>query len=331
MARRGRPDEDVLAPPKVCLKGAGRPAPFARPGTLRAVENRTRAAEISLVAIAAIWGLTFVMVQDAVERLPVSAFLAYRFLPACALVAVVFRRELGRLSAPGWIAGVLMGVFLTSGYVFQTLGLQHTTAAKAGFITGLFVVLTPVFGALFFGQRSGWAAWIAAAVSTAGLYLLSGGGSGGTGFGDLLVLGCAASFAFHILFTGRAVEGHHAGALLAVQLGVCGTATFVAAAAAGDLEAPRSAVEWNALVVTALGATALGFFVQTYAQRHASPARTALILASEPAFAGFFAYLLAGETLDAAGWAGAALIMTAIVGVELVPYLRPPQEPLPER
>lgn len=293
--------------------------------------DRTRVAEISLVVIAAIWGLTFVMVQDAVERLPVTAFLAYRFLPACGLVALIFRRELVRLSRTGWVAGFLMGVFLTSGYVFQTLGLQLTTAAKAGFITGLFVVLTPVFGALFFSQRAGRATWAAAAVSTAGLYLLSGGGSGGTAGGDLLVLGCAASFAFHILFTGRAVEGHHAGALLAVQLGVCGVATFVAALVAGDLEVPGTAVEWNALVVTAIGATALGFFVQTYAQRHASPSRTALILASEPAFAGLFAYLLAGETLDATGWIGAGLIMAAIVGVELVPHLRPPAEPLPER
>ncbi|MDQ3915033.1 MAG: DMT family transporter [Actinomycetota bacterium] len=295
------------------------------------MNDRSRVAELSLVGIAALWGLTFVMVQDAVERLAVMTFLAYRFLPACALVAVVFRRQLGALSREGWVAGAAMGVFLTAGYVFQTLGLQLTTAAKAGFITGLFVVLTPVFGAIFFRQRAGWAAWAAAGASTAGLYLLSGGGSGGTARGDLLVLGCAASFAFHILFTGRAVERHHAGALLAVQLGVCGAATLAAAAAAGDLAVPRTAVVWNALVVTSLGATALGFFVQTYAQRHASPARTALILASEPAFAGLFAYLLTGETLDALGWAGAGLIMAAIVGVELVPYLRPPAEPLPER
>lgn len=295
------------------------------------MNDRSRVAELSLVGIAAIWGLTFVMVQDAVERLAVVTFLAYRFLPACALVAIVFRRQLRELSRAGWLAGGLMGVFLTSGYVFQTLGLQLTTAAKAGFITGLFVVLTPVFGALFFRQGAGWAAWVAAAVSTLGLYLLSGTGAGGTTEGDLLVLGCAASFAFHILFTGRAVEDHHAGALLAVQLGVCGVATLAAAGVSGDLAMPRTAVVWNALIVTSLGATALGFFVQTYAQRHASPARTALILASEPAFAGLFAYLLTGETLAALGWAGAGLIMAAIVGVELVPYLRPPRAPVPER
>ncbi|MDQ3958065.1 MAG: DMT family transporter [Actinomycetota bacterium] len=298
---------------------------MARPSPLG-----SRAAEISLVGIAAIWGLTFVMVQDAVERLAVMTFLAYRFLPACLLVAVIFRIELRRLSRAGWIAGLLMGVFLTAGYVFQTLGLQLTTAAKAGFITGLFVVLTPLLGALLFRHRAGWAAWTAAGMSTVGLFLLSGGGSGGTLRGDLLVLGCALSFSFHILFTGRAVERHHAGALLAVQLGVCGVATAIAAGVAGDLAVPCTAVVWNALVVTSLGATALGFFVQTYAQRHASPARTALILASEPAFAGFFAYVLKGETLDSAGWAGALLIMVAIVGVELIPYLRAPA-PLPER
>ncbi len=206
-----------------------------------------------------------------------------------------------------------------------------TTASKAGFITGLFVVLTPLFGALFFRQRVGWAAWMAAGLSTAGLYLLSGTGTGGSTDGDLLVLACAASFAFHILFTGRAVEEHHAGALLAVQLGVCGLVTGTAALVAGDVEVPRTAVVWNALIVTSLGATALGFFVQTYAQRHASPARTSLILASEPAFAGLFAYLLAGETLDALGWTGAGLIMAAIVGVELVPYLRTPRAAVPER
>jgi drug/metabolite transporter (DMT)-like permease len=166
-------------------------------------------------------------------------------------------------------------------------------------------------------------------MSAIGLYLLSGAGGRGDRFGDLLVLGCAASFAFHILFTDRAVKQHDLGALLAVQLGVCGFFSLIVAAILGDLEVPRSGTVWLALLVTAFIASALGFFVQTYAQQHASPSRTALILASEPAFAGFFAWLLEGETLSALGWAGAVLIMAAIVGVEMVPYLRP-KRPLPE-
>ena len=287
-------------------------------------------AELGLVAIAAIWGLTFVMVQDAVAEIAVMTFLAYRFIPAALIVGLISWRSLRSLSAAGLKAGGLMGVFLTAGYMFQTFGLERTTASHAGFITGLFVVLTPVFGALFLRQKIGRSAWIASGVSAIGLYLLSGLSGEGSLAGDLLVLGCACSFAFHILATDRGVKGHPVGALLAIQLGVCGVFSLVVATAQGELVLPQSSTVWSALVVTSLFASALGFFVQTYAQTHASPARTALILASEPAFAGLFAYAFKGETLSLLGWVGAGLIMAAIVTVEALPYL-PFWRPLPER
>ena len=113
--------------------------------------------------------------------------------------------------------------------------------------------------------------------------------------------------------TARAVERFNVGALVAVQLGVCGVFCLLVAAIAGDLEAPRGATVWSALIVTSLFASALGFLVQSYAQRYASPARTALILAAEPAFAGFFGYLLQDERLSAVAWVGALLILAAIV------------------
>jgi drug/metabolite transporter (DMT)-like permease len=163
-------------------------------------------------------------------------------------------------------------------------------------------------------------------VSALGLYLLS--GSHGLNEGDGLVLLCAVSFSAHILVTARAVRRHDLGALLSVQLGVCGGACLFAAAAAGDLQAPSGGTVWSALVVTSLVASALGFFVQSYAQQHAPPARTALILASEPAFAGLFGYLN-GDRLSAVAWLGALLIMAAIVAVEVLARLRPPR-PLPE-
>lgn len=297
-------------------------------------------AEVGLVGIAAVWGLTFVMVQDAIALLPAMTFLAYRFLIAAVVVALIFRRKLRALSADGWRAGALMGLFLTSGYIAQTLGLERTSASNAGFITGLFVVLTPIFGSLFLKHPVGRPAWIAALVSALGLFLLSNSGGAGEGrlAGDALVFLCACSFAFHILVTARAVEHHDVTALLAVQLGLCAVFCFVVASLARDLEIPRTAVEWNALLVTAFIASALGFFVQTYAQKHASPARTALILASEPAFAGLFAYLLNDESRSMIGWVGAGLIVAAIVVVELLPYLRSvpvpdediPHPPLPE-
>jgi drug/metabolite transporter (DMT)-like permease len=288
-----------------------------------------RLAEAALVAIAAVWGLTFVMVQDAIELLPTMAFLGYRFVPAALLVALVFRRRLRELSAEGWRAGALMGAFLTAGYICQTLGLEETTASNAGFITGLFVVFTPLLGAILLRERITGVAWAAAAVSALGLYLLSGAGGDFELRGDGLVLLCALSFAAHILVTGRAVRDHDVGALLVVQLAVCGAVCLGIAAVAGDLEPPEGSTVWSALIVTSLVASALGFFVQTFAQQHAPPARTALILASEPAFAGLFGYLLAEERLSAAGWLGAALILAAILAVEVVPRLRPPR-PLPE-
>ena len=287
-----------------------------------------RLAEAALIGIAAVWGLTFVMVQDAIELLPTMAFLGYRFVPAALLVAIVFRKQLARMSPDGLRAGLVMGVFLTAGYVFQTFGLEETTASNAGFITGLFVVFTPLLGALVLRQHIPGIGWAAAGVSAVGLFLLSGAGDVNLR-GDGLVVLCALAFSAHILATGRAVEKHDAGALLVVQLAVAGVFCTAVAAAAGDLEKPDGGTVWSALIVTALVASALGFFVQTFAQRHTPPERTALILASEPAFAGLFGWLLADERLGAVEWAGAALIMAAIVAVELLPRFRAPR-PLPE-
>jgi drug/metabolite transporter (DMT)-like permease len=288
-----------------------------------------RLSELALVGICSVWGLTFVMVQDAIDLLPTMAFLAYRFIPAALIVAIVFRSALLRLPAAGWRAGLLMGCFLCAGYIFQTLGLEKTTASNAGFITGLFVVLTPVLGATFLRERISGLAWAAAGLSLLGLYLLSGIGGGLNVRGDGLVLVAAFALSAHILATARAVRRYDVGALLAVQLAVCGVVPLVVAAVGGKLEAPEGGTVWSALIVTSLIASALGFFVQTFAQQHAPPARTALILACEPAFAGLFGWLLADDRLSATGWLGAGLIMTAIVAVELTPRFRPPR-PLPE-
>jgi drug/metabolite transporter (DMT)-like permease len=288
-----------------------------------------RVAALALVGIAAVWGLTFVMVQDAIERLEPMAFLAYRFLPAAVLVGLVFWRPLRRLPPDGWRMGFLMGILLTAGYVAQTFGLEHTTASNAGFITGLFVVLTPLFGSLMLGLRVGRTAWAAAFLSAVGLLMLSGAGGDLNLSGDGVVFLCACAFAVHILVTARAVARYEVGALVAVQLGVCGLICLAYAAIAGQLETPRGSTVWSALIVTSLVGSALGFLVQSYAQRYSSPARTALILAAEPAFAGLFGYLLQNERLSALAWAGAVLIMAAILLVDVAPRLRVPR-PLPE-
>ena len=287
-------------------------------------------AELALVGIAAVWGLTFTMVQDAIAVLPAMAFLGYRFAAATALVTPVFWRRLTALPRDGVRAGLLMGAFLTAGYVCQTLGLEKTSPSDAGFITGLLVVLTPVLGALVLRERIPAAIWAAAAISSLGLYLLTGTAGDFSLRGDGLVFVAAVCFAAHILATSRAAPRYDTGALLVVQLGVAGVVCLVVALVAGELQVPHGAKVWSALVVTAAIASALGFFVQTYAQRHAPPARTALILASEPAFAGLFGWLLSDDRLTAVAWLGAGLIMFAIVAVELLPRWRT-TEPLPEQ
>lgn len=278
----------------------------------RGSSNRVVVAEAALVGVAAVWGLTFVMVKDAVQTAPVAAFLAYRFLPAAAIVGAVAHRNLRRLPARGWAAGAVMGIFLTAGYAFQTAGLQYTSASKAGFITGLFVVLTPLFHAI--GSRThrlSATSWAAAALATAGLWLMTDVG-GTANKGDVLVFFCACSFALHILATNWAAARYPVGVLVAVQLGVCGVAALVYGGATSQLDIAMTAAMLRALAVTAVLASAVAFLVQTYAQQHVAPARTALVLASEPAFAGLFGFLLAGDRLGIRGWTGAALITAAI-------------------
>ena len=276
-------------------------------------------AQIALLGIAALWGGTFVMVQDAVREIPVLTFLGYRFLAAALIVGVAFRRQLLALGSAGWRAGLGMGVFLTAGYVLQTASLLETSAANAGFITGLFMIFTPLMSAFVLRNRVPGSTWAAALVSAAGLALLAGVGGSWRPLGDGLALGCAVAFAAHILVTDAAVKRHRIGALLAVQLGVCGLVCVTGAAVMGDLVVPSSASLWWALAVTAVVASALGFWVQSYAQRHAPPARIALILACEPAFAGLFGVTLQGDRLTGAALLGAGLILVAVLAVEVLP------------
>lgn len=275
--------------------------------------SRVLRAEAALVAVAAVWGLTFVTVKDAVESVSVSAFLAYRFLAATALVALIAYADVRRLTRHGWLAGIAMGALLTAGYAFQTAGLQYTSASKAGFITGLFVVLTPLFHALVpGGKKASLTVWGAALMATLGLWLMTE-LEGAAGKGDVLVFFCACSFALHILVTNWAVGRHAVGALVVVQLGVCGLASLIYGAGTGQLNVAITGELVWALILTAVFASAIGFVVQTYAQRHVPPARTALVLASEPAFAGLFGFLLAGDRLGLRGWAGAVIISGAIL------------------
>jgi drug/metabolite transporter (DMT)-like permease len=264
-----------------------------------------------LLAVTAVWGVTFVQVKDAVAIYPLFAFLAVRFAIAGVTLAPV---AVGRLRG-SWRAGTVLGLLLAAGYALQTAGLERTTVSATGFITGLYVVLTPVLAFALFRVRTGRLVWAGVVLATAGLALLSG-VQAGSPEGDLLVLGGAAAFALQIVLMERWAPRHDVIGLTQVEmLAACGV-FLVVALALGDLSVPRGWTVWGALVVTGVFASALAFLVQTWAQRRTSATRVAVVFAMEPVFAGLFGYLLAGDRLGWVGWAGCAVILSGIAVAE---------------
>jgi drug/metabolite transporter (DMT)-like permease len=269
---------------------------------------------VALIAVTAVWGVTFVQVKDAVELYPLFAFLAVRFAIATLTLAVPAARRVLTLGRPGVGAAALLGLLLAAGYALQTEGLRRTTVSGTGFVTGMYVVLTPVIALALFRSRIGAAAWAGVALSTAGLVMLA--GFHGSPTGDLLVLGGAAVYSLQIVLMERYAPRYDAVAFTVVEMAAAFAGLLVVAAAQGELGVPRGWTVWGALLVTGVFASALAFLVQTWAQRRTSATRTALAFSMEPVFAALFGYTLAGDRLGALGWGGCAAIMAGIVLAE---------------
>ena len=270
---------------------------------------------IAILALTAIWGYTFVPVKDAVELYPVLAFLGVRFLIATGVLGVISAARLPRLGRRGWLVGALIGVLLAASLGLQTAGLARTTVSSTGFITGLYVVLTPVFGLLLFRQRIGVLGWVGAAVAVGGLALLA--GAPGTDLtGDLLVLASTGTQALQILLIGRYASRYDGLALTFVQVATCAVGLLALAGARGDLTMPHGGTVWYGLLFTALPATALALFLQIWVQRRIPAARAAILFTLEVPFAALFGILLMNDSLGVSGWLGGALIGVAIVVVE---------------
>jgi drug/metabolite transporter (DMT)-like permease len=270
---------------------------------------------LALVAVTAVWGLTFVQVKDAVALYPLFAFLAVRFAIAALVLAAPAAGRMRSLGRRGGIAGAALGLLLALGYALQTAGLERTTVSSAGFITGLYVVFTPLLGLLLFRTRVGRAVWVGVAFAVAGLAMLSGVGAGDP-VGDLLVLLGSAAYSLQIVLMERYAPRYDAVAFTQAEMLAAFGGFAVVAVALGQVEVPQGWTVWGALLVTGIFASALGFLAQTWAQRRLSAARTALAFALEPVWAGVFGFWLAGDRLGAVGWAGCAMIMAGIVAAE---------------
>jgi drug/metabolite transporter (DMT)-like permease len=269
----------------------------------------------ALIAVTVVWGVTFVQVKDAVEIYPLFAFLAVRFAIATVTLAVPAAGRIRGLGRSGVGAGALLGLLLAAGYALQTAGLERTTVSSTGFITGMYVVLTPVIALFLYRSRIGLAAWGGVAVSTAGLAMLSG-IHAGSATGDLLVLAGAAVYSLQIVLMERYAPRFDALAFTLVEMLAACVGLGVVAISLGDLSTPRGWTVWGALLVTGVFASALAYLVQTWAQRRTSATRTALAFTMEPVFAALFGYTLAGDRLGAFGWGGCAAIMAGIVLAE---------------
>jgi len=269
----------------------------------------------ALVAVTAVWGVTFVQIKDALELYPLFAFLAVRFAIAVATLAIPAGPRLRSLGRDGVVAGVALGSLLAAGYALQTAGLERTTVSAAGFVTGMYVVLTPVFGFVLFGFRPGASVWVGVGLAVAGLAMLSG-ISAGSPVGDLLVLAAAALYALQIALMERFAPRFDPLAFTTAQMAAAFVGFTVVAVAAGQVEAPHGATVWGALVVTGVFASALAYLAQAWAQQRTSATQTALVFALEPVWAGIFGYALAGDRLGAIGWAGCAVILSGIAVAE---------------
>jgi len=270
---------------------------------------------LALVGVTAIWGVTFVQVQDALELYPLFAFLAVRFAISAVALAPFAWDSLRRLSRAGFVAGVGVGALLAAAYGLQTAGLQLTTVASTGFITGLYVVFTPLLALALFGTPVPRALWLGVALAVVGLVLLNG-VPGGSTLGNVLVLGNAVFQSFQITAMERFAPRYDPRALTFLQMATACLAFGAIALTRGELEAPTGATVWGALLVTGIFAGALGYLLATWVQARTTAARAALVFTLEAPFAALFGVLLADEVLGLAGWLGCAVMMSGILVAE---------------
>jgi len=276
---------------------------------------RTLLPTLALVAVTAVWGYTFVPVQEALVTFPLFGFLALRFAISTAVLAPFALRPLRETPRAGIAAGLGVGVLLALAYGLQTAGLELTTVSSTGFITGLYVVFTPLIALALFRTPVPLAGWAGVVVAVAGLLMLSGVPSGSIA-GNALVLGNALVQGFQIASMERFAPRYDPRVLTLLQMAVACGGFAVVAAAAGELELPDTAKVWYAVAVTGVFAGALGYLVATWVQARTTAARAAVVFTLEAPFAALFGVALLSERLGWLGWSGCALMLVGILLAE---------------
>jgi drug/metabolite transporter (DMT)-like permease len=274
-------------------------------------------ATLTLLTITAAWGSTFFLIKDLLDRVPVLDFLAVRFAIASAGLALIFPRALGRLSRESWRQAAVLGMLYGVAQILQSTGLAHTPASVSGFITGTYVVATPLFAAALLGTRITGITWGAVLLAMAGLGVLTLSGFS-VGFGEALTFVAALIYALHIVGLGAWSSATEAMGMAIVQL-VTITVVCTVMTLPDGITLPSTGRDWLSVVYMAMIAGAFAMAGQTWAQAHLPPTRTAIIMSMEPVFAALFAVLLGGEHATARMVVGGLMVLTAMLVVELVP------------
>jgi drug/metabolite transporter (DMT)-like permease len=284
----------------------------------------TLLATLTLLAVTATWGSTFFLIKDLLDRVPTLDFLAVRFAIASVLMVAVAPKALARLTRDSRRHALVLGGLYGVAQILQTTGLAHTPASVSGFVTGLYVVFTPLFAAVLLRTRITALTWAAVALATAGLGVLTLNGLS-IGYGESLTLVSAMLYALHIVGLGAWSRPDQALGMSILQIIMVSVVCLVATVPDGVV-LPATTGDWLAVLYMAVFAGALAMLGQTWAQAHLSPTRSAIVMSMEPVFAAFFAILLGGESLEARMVLGGAMVLTAMVVVELRPTRKPEGE-----
>ena len=279
--------------------------------------NRPRIAVLALLAVAAAWGSTFFLTKDLLTRMDVADYLALRFLIASVALVLVHPPAISRLSRLDRGRAIALGITYGIAQLVQTEGLRHTSASVSGFVTGMYVVFTPLLAAVILRHKIGRWAWVAVILATVGLGVLSLNGFS-MGTGELLTLASAGLYALHIIGLGAWSTPQNAFGLSSLQMIVI-TCVCAIGALPGGFTVPSTGGDWVSVIYMALVAGALALIVQTWAQAHLNPTRAAIAMTMEPVFASAFAVLFGSESVTWRMVVGGALVLSAMYLVELAP------------
>jgi drug/metabolite transporter (DMT)-like permease len=282
-------------------------------------QNRrtTLLATAALLALAACWGSTFFLIKDLLDRVPTLDFLAVRFTIASLALLVVAPKAIGRLSPVVRRHAMVLGALYGVAQILQTSGLAHTPASISGFVTGLYVVLTPLLAAAILRTRIPPVTWVAVVLATVGLGVLALNGLS-IGYGELITLSSAVLYALHIVGLGAWSSAQDAVGMTILQIMVIAVLCTLATAPDGIVLPDRTG-DWVSVAYMAVIVGALGLLGQTWAQAHLAPTRSAIIMSMEPVFASLFAVWLGGEDVTTRLLLGGGMVLVAMLTVELAP------------